>query len=699
MQWTQETTKKLGRLFIPLVILLSCGVVFLDLRLMEVLELRTLDLRFYVRGEKKPEGRVAIVAIDEKTVRQWGRWPPPRIRMAELTNSITEHSPKVIVFDIIFAEKELMTGAEDPSDVEALSPGDVAFAEAIENAGNVVLPFALDVQGKIKEESEFEKEIPDAVLFSTYGRVKKSALLFEPFHAVAALSPLAPFADVAGALGHAFMLPDRDGILRREAMVVEYEGEYYPPMALQAARLYLGLSEMEMEAKIGESVRLGKIEIQTDEVGRTLVDYFGKEKTYPYNSAVDVVAGEVDPKLFEGKIVVVGASALATGDSKVTPFSGNMMGFEKNATVIENILSNRLIQRSESKMQGISLGFILLYGLILWIVMPRVRALGGAILSVSLFSAHIGLATVLLLRYRIWIDVVYPASSVFGTYIVYTAFQYFTEEKKAREIRKMFKSYVSPRVVEEMIKRPELARLGGYKQEVTILFSDVRGFTVYCEARKDRPAEVVSILNEYLGAMTDICFQWEGTLDKFVGDAVMVFWGAPLPQEDHAWRAVGCAWHMCVRLAELQEKWKSEGKQPLDIGIGINTGEAIVGNIGADGKKMDYTVIGDAVNLAARVESLTRKYETSIIITDRTYAQISSRIQGELGSLLPTEGTAIGPDNRSFRIREFDKVKVKGKEETIPIYGITPVPKALEKGEMEALEEMSQKVLAEAPKI
>ncbi len=678
MQWTQGKIKKLGRLLVPLIFLLSCLLVFLDLSVMERIELKTLDLRFWIRGEKKPKGDVVIVAIDEKTVQAWGRWPPPRAKMAELTNRISAQAPKVIVFDIIFSEKELVAegvkakekGDKAPSEEESLSLGDQAFLAAIQNAGNVVLPFALDVPLNVlsthQESSELSKEVPDAILFSTYGRVKKgTSLTPPPYHAVASLAPLPAFAGAAAALGHVYMLPDRDGVLRRETLVVEYGGEYYPPMTLQAARLYLGLSETEMELKIGESVRLGKTEIQTDEIGRIIVDYFGKEKTYPYYSAADVVSGTIPSKLFEGKVVVIGASALATADSKVTPFSNNIMGFEKNATVIENIVSNRFFYRSEAMMKGITLGLIFLYALILWIVMPRFRALGGALWGGGLFTAHLLLATYLFIRYRMWIDMVYPSGLILGTYMIYTGFQYFTEEKKAREIRKMFQNYVSPRVVEEMVKRPELARLGGYKQEVTILFSDVRGFTVYCEERKERPDEVVSILNEYLGAMTDIVFLWEGTLDKFVGDAVMVFWGAPLPQEDHAWRAVGCAWQMRNRLAKLQEKWKSEGKQPLDIGIGINTGEVIVGNIGADGKKMDYTVIGDAVNLAARIESLTRKYEAAIIITDKTYAKISGRIEG---------GVAIIQGIGSFLIRELDKVKVKGKEETIPIYGITKVP-------------------------
>ncbi len=670
MELTQEKIKKLGRLLIPATLLLFCLLVVKDPVFFQELELKTLDLRFIMRGQEKPPGNVIIVAIDEKSVQTWGRWPPPRAKMAALLESISEQSPRVILFDIIFSEKELSTSGTDLEEDE-LTPGDQAFQAAIENAGNVVIPFALDVLTGYQESSEFSAEISDAVIFSAYEKVEKPLPgAIPPPEASAALAPLAPFADAAAALGHVYILPDRDGILRREMVAVKFGADYYPPMTLQAARLYLGLSGMEMELRRGEGVLMGKTLIPTDEWGRMLVDYFGKEKTYDYHSAMDVVDGRVDPKLFEDKVVIIGASALATADSKLTPFSKNMMGFEKNATVIENVITNRFIQRSEKNMERINLGLILFYGLILWIVMPRFRAVGGAVVGTTLFGVHIGVALILFARNRIWIDVVYPAGSVLSTYIVYTGFQYFTEEKKAREIRKMFQSYVSPRVVSEMIKRPELARLGGYKQEVTVLFSDVRGFTVFCEKRKDRPGEVVEILNEYLGAMTEVVFQWEGTLDKFVGDAVMVFWGAPLPQEDHARRAVGCAWDMLRRLAELQAKWASEGKEPLDIGIGINTGEAIVGNIGADGKKMDYTVIGDAVNLAARVESLTRKYEASIIITDYTYKHLRNGT-GNGNGQPPSDPMEITQEKDPFLIGKLDEVKVKGKEELVPIYGLT----------------------------
>ncbi|MBI3358359.1 MAG: CHASE2 domain-containing protein, partial [Nitrospirae bacterium] len=315
MAWTQAKTKKLGHLLIPIVLLLSCTLIFIDLPIMERLELKALDLLFWIRGEQKPQGHVVIVTIDEKTIRAWGRWPPPRARMADLVNHLSARGAKVILFDIIFSEKELVMETKGPGEEEVFSPGDLAFKEAIKRAGNVVLPFVLDVPTTYQTVSEFSKEIPETIQFSTYGRVKKGALLRDAPQAIGALPPLALFGDVAGALGHVYTLPDKDGVLRRDQLVVKYGEDYYPTMTLQATRLDLGLSEMEMELKMGEGVRLGKIEIPTDEIGRMLIDYFGKEKTFPYYSAADVVAGQTAPNLFDGKIALIGASAMATADS------------------------------------------------------------------------------------------------------------------------------------------------------------------------------------------------------------------------------------------------------------------------------------------------------------------------------------------------------------------------------------------------
>jgi adenylate cyclase len=227
-----------------------------------------------------------------------------------------------------------------------------------------------------------------------------------------------------------------------------------------------------------------------------------------------------------------------------------------------------------------------------------------------------------------------------------TAYRFFTEERRARDIRKMFSSYVSKRIVDELIRDPSKMRLGGTRKQMTVLFSDIRGFTTFSE--KYQPEEVVSQLNEYLGAMTDIVFEHDGTLDKFVGDAVMAFWGAPLDQPDHAQRAVRCGLDMIRKLRELQQKWAAEGKHVIDIGVGINSGEMVVGNMGAEGKKMDFTVIGDNVNLAARVEGLTRKYDSHIIITEYTYAKVKDSVEA----------------------KELEAVTVKGKERPVVMYNV-----------------------------
>jgi adenylate cyclase len=239
------------------------------------------------------------------------------------------------------------------------------------------------------------------------------------------------------------------------------------------------------------------------------------------------------------------------------------------------------------------------------------------------------------------------------------AYKYLTEERKAKELKKMFSHYVSPKIVEELLKNPELAKLGGYRREITVLFSDVRGFTTFSESRK--PEEVVEHLNEYLHEMTDIIFKWDGTLDKFVGDEIMAFWGAPLEQPNHAELAIKCALNMSDKLEELQVKWKAEGKYPLDNGIGINTGDVLVGNFGSADKKMDYTIIGDHVNLGARVETLTRKYDSRVLITEFTFEKIRH---------LAEEGKLYRVD-----MKEMDTVKVKGKEIPVKIYGIHTVHK------------------------
>jgi adenylate cyclase len=293
-------------------------------------------------------------------------------------------------------------------------------------------------------------------------------------------------------------------------------------------------------------------------------------------------------------------------------------------------------------------------------VLPRVKAIAGTIIALITLTAFATAGYFLFLNNGMMINMAYPFTEIFLVYIGITAYNFASEEKRAKKTRAMFSSYVTKRVVDELIKNPDMAKLGGERKEVTILFSDIRGFTSFSESRP--PEEVVTQLNEYLGAMTEVVFKHEGTLDKFIGDAVMAFWGAPLDQKNHVELAIRCALHMVDRLSDLQEKWKSEGKEPFSIGIGLNTGEVLVGNIGIEGKKIDYTVIGDHVNLASRVESLTRTYNTDILLTEYTYTIIKDLTDFRKSDKV--KKSAIGHSKFS----EVDTVKVKGKEQSVVIY-------------------------------
>lgn len=286
------------------------------------------------------------------------------------------------------------------------------------------------------------------------------------------------------------------------------------------------------------------------------------------------------------------------------------------------------------------------------------------IFRISIFVSS-AIATCLFIAYNLfsfkgfWLNFLILCLAIILLYATKTGHRHLIEEIRGREIKRIFSTYVTEKIVNELVKNPEMARLGGERKEVTILFADIKGFTSFSE--RHEPEEVVAILNEYLKTMTDVVFRWDGTLDKFVGDAVMVFWGAPTEQGNHAELAVRCALDMMNKLKKLRQKWISEGREPIDIGIGVNTGEVVVGNMGAEGKKMDYTVVGDHVNLGARAEGLTRHYDSHIIITEFTYARLKEVLNRRIGHV---------------DVKRLDSVRVKGKENPVTIYGIESIDRA-----------------------
>jgi adenylate cyclase len=596
---------------------------------LEVLEEKTLDMRFSLRGKIAPGPETVIAAIDEKSINKLGRFPWPRSVWGRVVDQLTEDGAKVVVFDVFFTE---------PENVES----DDLLQKAIQRNGRVILPVVFDFSETGYKESGFTNKKLDFLVPSAYSVLKNANASFAPLEAKMVLPTLFRFSAFARSLAHINMLPDIDGTLRWEMLAIKYGGDYYAPIGLQAARLYRGLENIDLVLDLAGAVHLGDTAVPTDRYGRMLINYRGPAGTFSAYSISDILDRTLPPGTFKDKIILIGPTAIGIYDLRVTPFSNNMPGIEKHASVVDNILHKDFIRRTETSVYGL----IFLFAIALGITLPRLGAKAGAALVLALFAGYLGFVYYLFVARGMWFNLVYPSFALFFGYTSQTAYRFLMEERRARDIRKMFSSYVSKRIVDELMRDPNKAKLGGDRKEITVLFSDIRGFTSFSE--KHQPEEVVSLLNEYLGAMTEIVFQYEGTLDKFIGDAIMALWGAPVGQPDHAERAARCALAMIAKLKELQAKWAAEGKYVIDIGIGINTGDMVVGNMGAEGKKMDYTVIGDNVNLGARLEGLTRKYNNHIIISEYTYEKIKDIVHAA----------------------ELDSVTVKGKEKPVVVYDL-----------------------------
>jgi len=640
-----------------------------------------LDFQFRLRGERIAGQEVVLVIIDEKSLKEIGRWPWPRDKQSMVVDEIAAGGPVVIGLDIIYAEPEQSSVAvhlmDEPAakvsgkkfDSRTLPPlnarvqaldTDHRLARSVRQAGRVVLAMPFFVSETSSEQTtENHHSTPEILRRSEFMLLKqlKSEERSRPYKASGMLPPLDILAQQAKGLGHVYRLPDHDGVTRREVLALHYGDAYYPSFALEVARLYFGHTKEKMALLLGDGVRLGTTSIPTDQKLRMPIDYAGRELRFPWVSATDVLHHRVPREFFRDKAVLVGTAALGTYDQLSTPFSANFSGVEKNATVVENILHQRFL--TVGLWSGpIELGLVLCFGLVLTFILPRVRALYGAGVSTTALIGYIGTAQTLFVVERWCLPLVMPVLTIGSIFVVTTLLNFIHKERQAREIHSMFSSYVSPQIVQELMKCPSKATIGGQRKELTMLFADLVGFTTFSEGR---PAErVVEQLNEYLSSMTDVIFRWNGTLDKFVGDEIVVFWGAPLEQPDHAELALQCALEMRARLSELQIRWKAQGKPILENGIGINTGVVLVGNIGAEGKKMDYTMIGDHVNLAARFQELTRTLGRSILLTEFTASKFESRIH--LGKP-PTHFQDI-------RLRKLRVVTVKGRQGAVAAYAV-----------------------------
>jgi adenylate cyclase len=657
------------------------------------IEQRTLDARFRMRGHRPVDDRVAIIGIDEKTLQKVGAWPIPRNAYAKLIDQLNAGGARIVALDVTFPtpeknsavdalkrlEAELgstasATVVDKIRAIEATSDNDQIFADSMKKANNVVLGHlflertrAKDMDPKAAEDYFnvlWGKPFPQVIKTPQDAKFDLDKVWSSSTYMPGASDPwgvqygiesnIRLLAEAARSYGFFNYVPDSDGTFRRAPFLLRYQDrDFYPSLALQTVREYENIKDQSIVGYIGatgfERIELGPYVIPTEGDARALINYAGPYHSYPHYSMADVIDGTVPASKFKDKIVLVGATAVGIGDLRITPYQeGDYMGVEIHANVIDNLLHNEekgrgFLSRGSTE-EMIDLFFIIFFGIGLGYLFARIKPLyatGSVIAALAIFAFVVYFAFA---HFGMWLYAVVPAGTLIVNYGAITSFRMVTEEREKRKVRKTFERYVSPGVIRLIEKDPrKYFKQGGESKELSIMFSDIRSFTTISESMT--PDELVAFLNEYLGEMTDIAFQRWGTLDKYIGDALMAFWGSPFPQADHAVRACSAALDMTARLAELNLKWEAEGRKPIAIGIGINTDKVNVGNMGSS-KRFAWTCMGDGVNLASRLEGQNKEYHSTIIIGENTYVQVRDQ----------------------FVCRDLDRIKVKGKTKPVKIY-------------------------------
>ena len=659
-------TITLGSIFLVGIFFLS-GVPIFDL-----IELKTYDLRFLSRGHLKPSPAVVMAVIDEKSLDREGRWPWPRCKIAHLVDALSQDGAKVIGFDIGFLEPDenshLTFINELDQRIETLritdnkltefineskkrADNDQILANAIRrSSATVILGYFFKTSKTDLNQQIDQKEIArkiDQISSSKYPLIiyEDNDMNPSPFlNAVAPEGNLKIFTDVTPNSGYFNMIPDRDGTVRWMPLIISCGKCLFPPLPLLCVWHYLDRPQLMVKVAIYgvEGIQMGRRFIPTDEMGEILINYLGPPGTFPHYSICDILHGKLPKGTFKDKIVVVGSTALGIYDVRNTPFSPVYPGMEVHATVIDNILKQNFLNRPQWA-RVYDLLAIMALGLLMGIALPHLSALRGLLFATGLFILHIMIARWLFVHSSVWLNIVYPLLVLIIAYTSLTLYHYITEERERKKIRGAFGRYVSDTVIHQMLKHPEQLELGGEERTITVLFTDLAGFTSYSEYLT--PNAMIGLLSEYFEEMTKQVFAQEGTLKEYVGDELMAIFGAPLEQKDHAKRACAAALAMQNRLRALRDIWTAMDRPALTARTGVNSGTMLVGNLGSS-YRFSYGALGDQVNLGSRLEGLNKMYGTEILIGENTARLI--------------EG--------SFLLREIDLVRVKGRKQSVHIY-------------------------------
>lgn len=620
------------------------------------------DIMLHWRGPQPSSGSVVVVDIDEKSLAQIGQWPWPRTEVARLLEAIAAQGPKAIAMDMVFAEVDRTSPRYGLDELEPLllkrfSPKEIHDLKAEQRFDHdVTLGSAIAVTptilGYVFQVADDGLKNPQNVPFPSINLdLQPQGINFTDLPLPNAYRAIVnvPAVSTAQTEGFFNVIPDSSGTVRKVPLFMACDGVPYPSLALEVARIGLGINSATIHVASQSrgrfpllGVSLGGQFIPTDSTGQLTINFRGPGKSFPYYSAADVLKGRTEQ--FKDKYVLVGTSAAGLHDLRATPFGSVVPGVEIHASVVDNILSGDSLRYDIYTEIGLTYTAIIVGGVTLAALLsfssPLVGGLGGMMLIVA--SLVYGTYQQLFLK-GVVVGVSYPLLTLSTVFVVVTLFNYFIKDREKRFIQGAFSHYVSPQVVQELVDAPEKLILAGEERELTIFFNDIRGFTTISESMSS--PDLARFLNEYLSAMSDIIMAHQGTVDKYIGDAIMAIWGAPLSDQDHAIHALRAAMAMRQGLRNLQPEWCQKGLPAIEIGVGINTGRVSVGNFGSS-QRFDYTVIGDNVNLASRLEGLNKLYGTSILISESTHEAVKDL----------------------FYCHLVDTVRVKGRGRPVAIY-------------------------------
>jgi adenylate cyclase len=620
----------------------------------EEIRVRTFDTFQRIDPRVKTARPVTIVDIDEASLAKLGQFPWPRTRIADLITGLTKLGAVVIAFDIVFSEPDRLNpdvaadtfrdlDEETRSRLRALPSNDQILADAMRRSRVV-----LGESGLPQVQSEFDKSLPLTGL-AMLGEEPQPFMLQWP-----GLLRNVPLLEAAAAGRGLFTIwPERDGIVRRVPVMMLAQGATMPSLSFEMLRVATGTDTIFIKSDQAgiKSIGVKGFQIPTDRNGQLWV-HFAHHDPKILVSALDVIEGKVAPEKIKGQLVLIGTSAVGLNDNKTTPVDPSMPGVEIHAQVIESALTRAVLTQPNYGI-AVELCAAILFGILVIAFAPLFGPVTLVAVGALFATLLIGTSWYFYTQHRLLIDFTYPLLSTTSIYLTLIFTSFVREQRQRKQIRTAFAQYMSPTLVEQLAQSPEKLVLGGEEREMTIMFSDVRGFTSISESYKNDPQGLTALMNRFLTPLTNAILERKGYIDKYMGDAIMAFWNAPLDDREHQLNACEAAVDMLERIDLLNKQREFEAKEgghvyiPLNVGVGLNTGTCVVGNMGSD-LRFDYSVLGDSVNLASRLEGQSKEYGFPIIVGSRT--ALAAR--------------------EKFAILELDFIMVKGKKEPEVIYAI-----------------------------